>query len=269
MTHLPNQVGIRKISESDLYISEPKPALFGNESNDSNNSNWTNRNWLKSRFHFSFAEWTTGRSNLGCLRVVNDDLVQPLRGFGAHGHRDMEILTYVLKGGLTHQDSMGTQETLHRGSVQFMTAGTGVQHSEKNLNDEQELRFIQSWIMPRKQGLKPHYGSFVGRHLIESHLNNQWFHLVSDKGQSGKVQINQDCNLFVSQIDAQNRLVFDFLPERQGYVVCLEGSVRVDNLFLDKHEASEIRFGNEQTQVTFCGLEGHEKTHILLYEMAD
>ena len=82
MTNLPNQVGIQKISESDLYISEPKPALFGNESNDSNNSNWTNRNWLKSRFHFSFAEWTTGRSNLGCLRVVNDDLIQPARGFG-------------------------------------------------------------------------------------------------------------------------------------------------------------------------------------------
>ena len=99
-------------------------------------------NWLKSRFHFSFAEWHGGRNRFVCLRVVNDDLVQPSRGFGTHGHQDMEIITYILHGGLTHKDSMGSEETLGRGSVQFMTAGTGVMHSEYNIDPEQDLRFI-------------------------------------------------------------------------------------------------------------------------------
>ena len=94
---------------------------------------------------------------MGSLRVVNDDLIQPARGFGTHGHRDMEIITYVLKGGLTHQDSMGTEETLGRGSIQYMTAGTGVMHSEKNLSSNQELRLIQSWILPKSKGLNPRY----------------------------------------------------------------------------------------------------------------
>ena len=106
MTSYPNHVDFRKISAAEIFISEPEPAWFGNDPNEPQNPNWTNSNWLKSRFHFSFAEWAGGRTHMGSLRVVNDDLIQPARGFGTHGHRDMEIITYVLKGGLTHQDSM-------------------------------------------------------------------------------------------------------------------------------------------------------------------
>merc|ERR1712159_863460 len=102
------------------------------------------------------------RSNFGVLRVMNDDLVQPARGFGTHPHRDMEIVTFVVRGSLSHQDSMGTQETLGRGSIQFMTAGRGVQHSEHNLHKSQDLRFIQMWLVPRSRGLQPSYGSLVG-----------------------------------------------------------------------------------------------------------
>ena len=115
MTNLPNQVGIQKISESDLYISEPDPTWFGTGAKESGQPNWTNRNWLKSRFHFSFAEWSEGRNQFGCLRVVNDDLVQPSRGFSTHGHRHMEIVTYIIRGGLTQQDSIGSEEILERG----------------------------------------------------------------------------------------------------------------------------------------------------------
>lgn len=94
---------------------------FGNKANEPSNPQWTNANWLKSRFHFSFAEYNNPRNqNFGVLRVMNDDLVQPNRGFGAHPHRDMEICTYVVDGKLTHQDSMGTKETLQRGAIQFM-----------------------------------------------------------------------------------------------------------------------------------------------------
>ena len=103
--------------------------------------------------------------------MLNDDLVQPLRGFGEHPHRDTEICTYIVDGYLTHQDSMGTKETLQRGDIQFMTAGRGVYHQEHNLHDTLPLRFIQIWITPRTRGLKPNYGS--GRGDIERR-RNQW-----------------------------------------------------------------------------------------------
>ena len=125
MSAAPN---FRKIIEGKLGVSEPDPYRFGNKKNEVTNPNWTNTNWLKSRFHFSFAEYNNPRNQqFGVLRVMNDDLVQPDRGFGEHPHRDVEICTYVIEGSLTHKDSMGTSESLTRGSIQFMTAGTGVQ----------------------------------------------------------------------------------------------------------------------------------------------
>uniref|UniRef100_A0A7S2TL20 Pirin N-terminal domain-containing protein n=1 Tax=Lotharella oceanica TaxID=641309 RepID=A0A7S2TL20_9EUKA len=149
---------LRYIPNSKLAVSEPEPAWFGNPGNI-DDTKWTNKNWLKSRFHFSFAEYTNyANTNFGVLRVMNDDLVQPKRGFGEHPHRDAEICTYVVHGQLTHQDSMGTKESLGKGSIQFMTAGTGVRHSEHNLHNE-PLRFIQMWLTPKAGGLKPNYGS--------------------------------------------------------------------------------------------------------------
>ena len=259
---------LRKISEAELFVSEPEPAWFGNGPNDPQNPYWTNSNWLISRFHFSFAEWSAGRTNLGCLRVVNDDLIQPQRGFGTHGHHDMEIVSYILNGNLTHQDSMGTQETLSRGDVQFMTAGTGVQHSEYNRQKGKELRFIQSWILPRSQALKPNCGSYVGKPHEDHELLNNWVHLVSDIGQSGKVHINQDCNFFVCEIDPDYKIPFELSQHRQAYVVFLEGSVKVDGMLLERHEASEIRGGGDSRRVVFTGQKSQERTHILLYEMA-
>lgn len=111
----------RKISSYKLGVSEPNPSWFGNKPNEVSNPYWTNSNWLKSRFHFSFAEYSNPKNtNFGVLRVLNDDLVQPNRGFGAHPHRDVEICTYIVRGKLTHKDSMGTEETIGRGAIQFM-----------------------------------------------------------------------------------------------------------------------------------------------------
>jgi redox-sensitive bicupin YhaK (pirin superfamily) len=108
---------------NEYVLLEPNPAWFGNPGNENNNPEWTNSNWLKSRFHFSFAEYSNPRNTgFGVLRVMNDDLVQPNRGFGAHPHRDVEICTYVVEGELTHQDSIGTKETLGRGAIQFMVS---------------------------------------------------------------------------------------------------------------------------------------------------
>ena len=167
----------KKVSNKDLFVSEPNPQWFGNPPNASE-ATWTNTNWLKSRFHFAFAEYSNPQNAcFGVLRVMNNDLVQPNRGFGTHPHREMEICTYVVEGELTHKDSIGTQETLGPGSVQFMTAGTGVQHSEHNLSATSPLRFIQMWIVPSQRGLAPNYGSACGKSV---NLRNGWTRLVSD-----------------------------------------------------------------------------------------
>lgn len=112
-------MSIKRVPDAKLGVSEPPPDLFGNEANAVGDATWTNKNWLKSRFHFSFAEYSNPKNqNFGVLRVMNDDLVQPARGFGEHPHRDVEICTYIVEGALTHKDSMGTAETLQRGGIQ-------------------------------------------------------------------------------------------------------------------------------------------------------
>mmetsp|Transcript_25817 Transcript_25817/g.72288 ORF Transcript_25817/g.72288 Transcript_25817/m.72288 type:complete len:263 (+) Transcript_25817:177-965(+) len=174
---------LTKVLGKDLFTSEPEPYLFGNRDNPSPTPpNWTNNNWLKSRFHFSFAEYRDPlNTNFGALRVMNDDLLQPARGFGSHGHGDAEICTYVVEGELTHQDSMGTSETLSRGAIQFMSAGKGVMHSEHNRNPEKPLRFIQMWLTPAEYDLQPNYGSASGSFEAR---HNKWSHMVSDSRSS-------------------------------------------------------------------------------------
>eukprot|EP00667_Euglena_gracilis_P012344 EG_transcript_12670 len=211
---------LEHVPAASLFVSEPNPYMFGNPANDAANPAWSNANWLKSRFHFSFAEYhDPARSSFGVLRVMNDDLVQPQRGFGTHPHRDMEIVTYVVEGQLTHQDSMGQKETLGAGSVQFMTAGTGVRHSEHNWSAE-PLRFIQIWINPRSRGLKPNYGSFDG---AKSKAGEEFQHLVSDvKGSAATpIKLNQDVNLYVACTSSPQTL--EVGVGRQAYLLCVAG----------------------------------------------
>jgi len=200
---------LRKVPQERLFVSEPPPDWFGNPGNEKS-AKWTNGNWLKSRFHFSFAEYNTRKNaNFGVLRVMNDDLVQPARGFGTHPHRDMEICTYIVRGSLTHQDNMGTKETLGKGSIQFMTAGTGVRHSEHNLDKDNDLRFIQMWLNPNRGGLAPNYGSAVGAGREALRLN-KWDHMVSSvgAGDDTPVAINQDANIHVSEIEEGKSVEF-------------------------------------------------------------
>ena len=158
-----SQAHVKVVPHDKLYVSEPPPQWFGNGANTPDHPKWTNGNWLKSRFHFSFAEYhNPHNSDYGVLRVMNDDLVQPARGFGTHPHQNMEIITYIVHGQLTHADSMTNTESLGRGSIQFMTAGRGVSHSEANESPDKPLRFIQTWIVPEANGLTPNYGSYCG-----------------------------------------------------------------------------------------------------------
>lgn len=257
---------MEKVPASSLFISEPRPEMFGNGGNTANDPHWNNGNWLKSRFHFSFAEYyDPNRFKFGVLRVMNDDLVQPDRGFGQHPHRDMEICTYVVDGSLTHKDSMGTEESLPRGSIQFMTAGKGVLHSEYNNSKTNILRFVQIWITPRSFGLKPNYGSMTGD---APSRQNQWAHLVSDVQQdySSPVKINQDANIYVAEMDEGKSLSFTLHEGRQAYLLCIEGSVEVKNgtqtESMDRHDAAKL-YGS--CSLEFIALDA--KCHLLLLEM--
>jgi len=255
------------IPQDKLGVSEPPPDWFGNAPNDTRNSSWTNKNWVKSRFHFSFAEYNNPKNmSFGVLRVMNDDLVQPMRGFGTHPHRDVEICTYIVEGSLTHKDSMGTAETLGQGAVQFMTAGTGVQHSEHNNDKTRPLRFIQIWITTRSRGLPPNYGSFSGN--IDDR-KNKFSHLVTDvqnRDTTVPIKINQDANIYVAEIDCDNTITFNVSADRQAYLLCIEGSIQVTtaykNLKLLRHDAAEIK----SVSITLTGIES--TAHVLIVEMA-
>lgn len=266
-TPRPDQFDI--VLREKLFVSEPDPRMFGNGPNPpkGRGDGWSNDNWLKSRFHFSFAEYSNGPSNFGVLRVMNDDLVQPERGFGMHPHRDMEIVTYIVDGFLTHKDSMGTEETIGRGSIQFMSAGTGIRHSEHNLQRSKPLRFVQMWITPRKRGLRPNYGSMVGNDVAKEARKDQWAQVVSDS--DGKVpapvQINQDCNMFVTELSPDLAAPpFSIQEGRQVYMLCLEGTVAMGaGQELRRHDAAKL-----QGQLTVDLVAGAEGAFVLVVEMS-
>lgn len=262
---------IRKIPNRILGVSEPNPRWFGNRENEPSNPSWTNPNWLKSRFHFSFAEYRNPQNmGFGVLRVLNDDLVQPHRGFGEHPHSNVEICTYIVDGFLTHRDSMGTEETLTRGDVQFMTAGRGVEHSEHNEHKTQPLRFLQIWISTRTTGLKPNYGSAIGDVSLRL---NKWAHLVSDVSSSvpTPIKINADANIFVTELESGQQATLPIARGRQAYLVCIEDSISLSTSngepeqVLERHDAAEI-YGETVLTVNNCTPNG--RSHVLLIEMA-
>ncbi|CAE7807623.1 unnamed protein product [Symbiodinium sp. CCMP2456] len=247
--------------------SEPDPRWFGNPQNppDTTAEGWTNQNWLKSRFHFSFAEYHEGPSNFGVLRVMNDDLVQGERGFGEHPHRDMEIMTFIVDGELTHKDSKGNEETLGRGAIQFMTAGTGIYHSEHNLA-KKPLRFIQCWVVPRKRGLKPNYGSSLGGPEAAADRRDKWAHMVSDEMSSvaTQIKIHQDCNVFCTELSpGKTSPVLNIAAGRQAYMLCVEGEIRCEKQSLHRHDAAEVK-GPLELELSA----GPSGALVLLFEMA-
>ncbi len=214
--------------------------------------------WLKSRFHFSFAEYhNPDNIHYGPLRVMNDDLIAGKSGFGTHPHNDMEIITYVIKGALTHQDSMGHRETLGRGAIQYLSAGTGITHSEMN-EGEEEVHLIQTWIIPDAKGLKPQYGSKI---FDKSERHNRWLHLVGPQGSRAGIHIYQDASMYASEIDAGRNIVFDLQEGRQLYLKVMEGSVVINGTQFAPGDAAEV----EDEALTAKAI---TDTHLLLVEMA-
>lgn len=215
--------------------------------------------WLQSWFHFSFADYADpAREHFGALRVINDDLIQPGTGFDTHGHRDMEIVSYVIDGSLTHADSMGNQRSLTRGQVQYMSAGTGVRHSEHN-RGKAVARLLQIWIFPDRQGHTPRYGD----HAFEwAAREDQWLHLVSPEGGAAPVQIHQDANIYATALSAGKTLDFALSPDRQAYLVLIEGEACING------ETLNMRDGLESIGNPLAISAGPAGAHLLVIELS-
>lgn len=225
---------------------------------ESNKMGKGNHGWLKSIFHFSFANYYNRQNmNFGVLRVLNDDLVLPHNGFDPHPHRDMEIISYVVEGELTHGDSMGNNSTLSRGDVQYMSAGTGVIHSEHNLGS-QLLRFLQIWILPDQKNHKPAYGDY---RFKASDRKNRWLKMVSSKQGDAPIKINQDVTISVTEIDQDSEISYLVQKNRQAYLVLIEGNASINQEILNAKDAVEII--EEAVQIKAI-----TPSHFLIIEMA-
>lgn len=224
---------------------------------DSRNMGSSNLGWLKSKFHFSFAEYYNPNNiRFGALKVINDDLIEPDTGFDTHPHRDMEIISYVVNGELTHGDNMGNKNTINRGHVQYMSAGTGVYHSEHNLGKDQ-LRLLQIWIFPDKQMYKPNYGDY---RFNWADRKNKWLHMISSKDGDAQIKINQDINIYSLELDKGKEIDFQITKGRQAYLVQIEGSSIINNIELNDRDGMEI------TEEDIL-IKAKESSHILILEM--
>jgi len=190
--------------------------------------------WLNTYHTFSFDQYYDPRyMGFRTLRVINEDFVAPGRGFPKHGHRDMEIITYILEGALKHEDSMGNGSVIRPGDVQRMTAGTGVRHSEKNASDAERVHLLQIWILPNAEDLKPGYEQ---KAFSEEERRGQLRLIASGDGRNGSVQLNQDVSLFASILDADQEVERTMDPARYAWIQVARGSIDVNG---DKAEQGD------------------------------
>lgn len=221
----------------------------------------SNLGWLESRFHFSFAEYRNQENvNFGVLRVLNDDIIHPESGFEMHPHHDMEIVSYIVDGELTHKDSMGNLETLKRGEVQYMSAGSGVMHSEHNKNTSHDLRLLQIWIVPPEKNLEILYGSY--RYKKEQR-ENRLLNIVSSQDGSAAIKLYQDVNIFVSELEEGKVLEFPINKMRQVYFVQIEGSSNINGTILNDGDAMEV------TKEASLNIKSLQNSHFLFIEMPE
>lgn len=216
--------------------------------------------WLSSRHTFSFADYYDPRHmGVGPLRVMNEDRVQPGKGFGTHGHRDMEIISYVLDGELEHQDSMGTGAVIKYGDVQRMSAGTGVRHSEFNPSDSRPVHFLQIWIVPDKQGIQP---SYEQKYFDPESKQGQLRLIASPDGRQGSVRIQQDAAVYATLLGAGDPvLAHNIRAGRVGYVHVAKGTVAVNGERLAAGDAAHI---SGEAQIALAEADNAE---VLLFDL--
>lgn len=219
-----------------------------------------NFGWLDSRHSFSFGQYYDPRHmGFGPLRVINEDRVQPGKGFATHGHRDMEIISYVLDGALAHKDSTGTGSVIRPGDVQRMSAGTGILHSEFNASDQAPVHFLQIWILPGQNGLAP---SYEEKHFPDNEKVGQWRLIGAPDGRDGAVTIHQDVNLYAAIIEAGQSLGRKLSVERKTWIQVARGKVQLDDAMLSAGDGVAIQKDGT------IELKAIERAEILLFDMA-
>jgi redox-sensitive bicupin YhaK (pirin superfamily) len=215
--------------------------------------------WLDSRHTFAFGEYhDPEHMGFRALRVLNDDRVQPGQGFGTHGHRDMEILSYILEGALEHKDSSGGGGVIRPGEIQFMRAGSGVQHSEQNHSRVDPVHFLQIWIVPDTCGLRPTYGQKV---FDRDAAKRSFVLLASKDGREGTIQVQQDVNVWMTQLADGERRELPLGPGRVAWVHVARGSASVNGSVLEAGDGAAVS-GEEVAH--FLGGNGAE---VLVFDL--
>jgi quercetin 2,3-dioxygenase len=226
----------------------------------SNDRGHANHGWLDSRFTFSFAEYFDPKHvEFRTLRVMNDDRIAGGGGFPTHPHRDMEIVTYVLDGELAHKDSMGNGSVIKPGDVQYMSAGTGVAHSEFNASDKTPVHMYQIWMFPDKQGYTPTYDQ---KHFSAAEKRGKLRLVVSPDGRDGSVKIRQGNELYAAVLGPGETVKHALQPERHAYVQVARGSVTLNG---DKLAAGDGAAISQEKAVELTGVEDAE---VLLFDLA-
>jgi hypothetical protein len=219
-----------------------------------------NHGWLDSRHTFSFADYHDPRfMGYGPLRVINEDRVQAGQGFGTHGHRDMEIISYVLEGELAHRDSIGNGSVIRRGDVQRMTAGTGVQHSEFNHSQTELVHFLQIWIFPDRRGLAPGYEE---KHFADDAKRGRLKLVASRDGRDGSVSIHQDADLYSTLLAAGEEVTHTTERIRKGWVQVASGAVTVNGESLAAGDGAAIAYEEA------VAIRATADSELLLFDMA-
>ncbi len=216
--------------------------------------------WLNSYHTFSFGDYyDPKRMGFSNLRVINDDTVSPGRGFGTHGHRDMEIISYVLDGALKHEDSMGNGSVIRPGDVQRMSAGTGVMHSEFNASDSEPVHFLQIWVQPEEKGLKP---SYEQKTFAYEEKRGRLRLVGSRDGRKGSVTIHQDVDLYATVLSEGDRVSHVLSDGRKGWVQVAQGSAVLNDEQLYQGDGVAIEGSATLT------LTGTSEAEVLLFDMS-
>ncbi|MBL8669320.1 MAG: pirin family protein [Alphaproteobacteria bacterium] len=221
----------------------------------------TRLSWLDSKHSFSFADYhDPAHMGFRALRVINDDKVAPAAGFGMHGHRDMEILTYVLSGALKHRDSMGNGEVIRPGDVQVMSAGTGIMHSEINPSRDEPVHLLQIWMLPKAAGLAPRYEQ---KAYSEEERRGRFRLVGSPDGREGSVVIHQDLALHAAILGAGETATLSLAPGRHAWLQVATGQASVNGIALAEGDGAAV---TGETLLTVAG--GKAGGEVLAFDLA-
>ena len=220
-----------------------------------------NFGWLDSRHTFSFGDYhDPEQMGFGALRVINEDRVSPGQGFGTHGHRDMEIISYVLEGALEHKDSIGTGSVIRPGDVQIMSAGTGIRHSEFNHSKTEPVHFLQIWVVPDRQGIAPRYEQ---KTFPDADKRGRLRLVGSSDGRDGSVVIHQDAKIFAALLNTGDEVTHALPHERRAWLQVVRGTVAMNGQELLTGDGAAVE--DEPTLTVTAKLDG---TEILVFDLA-